>query len=226
EQALADASPPVHITPITADEGQAQRWFEVFEGAGLDGVVAKHREHGYQPGRRVMNKVKHDRTADCVVVGYRAHKSGPDVVGSLLIGLYADSEASGVGGEDVFGALHPIGVVASFTDSRRRELAEELKPLVIEMSEHPWGEALIEISSARGPYPGSRWNPGKDLSFVPLRPERVVEVRYNHMDGRHLRHPAQFVRWRPDRDPTSCGFGQLEQPAPLPIVDILDQGRS
>ena len=223
EQLLLGDSASVHVTPLTDEAAIAQRWFEDFEGAGLDGIIAKNGEDTYQPGRRVMEKVKHDRTMDCVVAGYRVHKSGPGAVGSLLLGLYSDENAPGVDWAEMFGGLTPIGVAASFPMEMRSRLVTDLDELVIAMSEHPWGNAVEEISSEGRVNPGSRWNPGKDLSFVPLRPERVAEVRYNHMDGGRLRHPAQFLRWRPDRDPASCGFDQLERPDAVDVAEILAQ---
>jgi ATP-dependent DNA ligase len=217
-EALADAAPPVHLTPITRDEELARNWFEKFEGAGLDGVIAKHADQPYQPGKRVMAKVKHVRTADCVLAAYRVHKSGPGTIGSLLLGLYDDGDTPASHWADMFGGLMSVGVVGAFSAVRRRELFTELQPLVCDLAEHPWG-GLVEAASSRGT--GSRWNPDKDLSFVPLRPERVLEVRYDHMEGARFRHPPQFVRWRPDRDPASCGFGQLERPVRFDLADVL-----
>jgi ATP-dependent DNA ligase len=218
EQALADAAPPVHVTPLTRDEELARLWFERFEGAGLDGLIAKRADLTYQPDKRVMTKIKHVRTADCVVAGYRVHKSAPDAIGSLLLGLYIDGAAPPSPWIHHLGALAPVGVIGAFPMARRRELFAELQPLVVDASEHPWSWAG-EIGTA--PEGGSRWNPGKDLSFVPLRPERVVEVRYDYLEGARFRHPPQFVRWRPDRDPASCGYAQLEQPAPFDLADVL-----
>jgi len=213
-EALADAGPPVHVTPATDDRAVAQRWFTEFEGAGLDGVVAKPLDGTYQPDKRVMFKLKHERTADCVVAGYRVHKSGPDAVGSLLLGLYTDD-----------GALNSVGVIGAFPMERRRELFAELQPLVTSFEEHPWNWAgdLEAVAGSRTPRSGegSRWNAGKDLSFVPLRPERVVEVRYDHMEGNRFRHTAQFNRWRPDRTPESCTYAQLEQPVTFQLGDIV-----
>jgi ATP-dependent DNA ligase len=217
-EALADAAPPVHLTPITRDEGLARSWFEQFEGAGLDGVIAKHADQPYQPGKRVMAKVKHVRTADCVLAAYRVHKSGPGAIGSLLLGLYDDGDTPASQWADMFGGLMSVGVVGAFSAARRRELFIELQPLVCDLAEHPWG-GLVEAASSRGT--GSRWNPDKDLSFVPLRPERVLEVRYDHMEGARFRHPPQFVRWRPDRDPASCGFAQLEKPVLFDLAEVL-----
>ena len=211
EQALAKAQPPVHQTPITSDPDVAQEWFHAFEGAGLDGVVAKPRGLGYQPDRRVMFKIKHERTADCVVAGYRVHKNGPDSIGSLLLGLYDDG-----------GALVSVGVIGAFPATRRRELFTELQPLVTTFEDHPWAWAQQE-QGTRTPRnaEGSRWSVGKDLSFTPLRPDLVVEVRYEHMEGARFRHTAQFNRWRPDRDPHSCTYAQLEEPVSFDLADIL-----
>ncbi len=218
ERALADTAPPIHVTPLTRDEATAQRWFEAFEGAGLDGVIAKRAGDHYQPGKRVMAKIKHVRTADCVLAGYRVHKSGPGAIGSLLLGLYDDGSTPASQWSDMFGGLMSVGVVGAFPAARRRELFTELQPLVCDFAEHPWG-GLADMAPARGM--GSRWNPDKDLSFVPLRPERVLEVRYDHMEGTRFRHPPQFVRWRPDRDPASCGFAQLETPVRFDLAEVL-----
>lgn len=211
-EALAGARPPVHLTPATADAGLAARWFSQFEGAGLDGVIAKPLDGTYQPNKRVMFKIKHERTADCVVAGYRTHKSDDEAIGSLLLGLYRAP-----------GELASVGVIGAFPAARRRELFTELQPLVTGFEGHPWNWAAQEGASARHPQAaqGSRWNSGKDLSFVPLRPERVVEVKYDHMEGARFRHTAQFVRWRPDRDPASCGFDQLAEPVSFDLANIL-----
>jgi ATP-dependent DNA ligase len=217
ERALAGAAPPVHLTPVTHDAATAREWFEVFEGAGLDGVIAKGGDAHYVQGKRVMAKIKHVRTADCVLAGYRPHKSIPDAVGSLLLGLYDDGSTPASHWADMFGGLMSVGVVGAFPAARRRELFAELQPLVCELAGHPWG-GLATVASGR---PGSRWNPDKDLSFVPLRPERVLEVRYDHMEGARFRHPPQFVRWRPDRDPASCGYAQLEQPVRFDLAEVL-----
>jgi ATP-dependent DNA ligase len=213
-EALADSGPSVHVTPATTDQVTAQRWFSEFEGAGLDGVIAKPLTVTYQPDKRVMFKIKHERTADCVVAGYRVHKSaGPEggAIGSLLLGLYQDD-----------GQLASVGVIGAFPMAERRRLFAELQPLVTEFDAHPWNWAAHEAGE-RTPRKNefSRWNAGKDLSFVPLRPERVVEVRYDHMEGRRFRHTAQFNRWRPDRDPRSCGYEQLEQPLTFSLTDIV-----
>ncbi|MDQ3903855.1 MAG: ATP-dependent DNA ligase [Actinomycetota bacterium] len=211
QRALADAAPPVHLTPATKDLELARRWFEQFEGAGLDGLIAKPLELTYQPDKRVMTKIKHERTADCVVAGYRLHKSGPDAVGSLLLGLYDDRDV-----------LASVGVVGAFPMATRKRLLTDLQPLVTTFGEHPWNWAAHE-QGERTPRKNetSRWNAGKDLSFIPLRPERVVEVRYDYMEGLRFRHTTQFVRWRPDRDPHSCRYDQLERPVRFSIADVL-----
>jgi ATP-dependent DNA ligase len=216
EEALAGAQPPIHLTPATTDRALAQRWFEQFEGAGLDGVIAKPLDGVYAQDKRTMFKIKHERTADCVVAGYRTHTSGDDAVGSLLLGLY---------GED--GSLASVGVIGAFPMARRRELMAELQPLVTDFDEHPWAWAKQE-EGTRTPRNAefSRWSAGKDLSFTPLRPKRVVEVRYDHMEGVRFRHTAQFVRWRPDRDPRSCTFDQLEEPVSYDLADVLSAGSS
>jgi ATP-dependent DNA ligase len=165
-----------------------------------------------------MTKIKHVRTADCVVAGYRVHKTAPAAIGSLLLGLYVDETAPRSQWDDRMSGLAPVGVIGAFPMARRRELFAELQPLVIDVAEHPWSWAA---ETRQGPEGGSRWNPKKDLSFVPLRPERVVEVRYDYLEGARFRHPPQFVRWRPDRDPVSCGFAQLDQPTPFDVTDVL-----
>jgi ATP-dependent DNA ligase len=218
ESALADAVAPIHVTPLTRDERVAQRWFERFEGAGLDGLIAKRADLTYQPDKRVMAKIKHVRTADCVLAGYRVHKTATDAIGSLLLGLYIDDAAPRSQWGDHTEGLAPVGVIGAFPMARRRELLTELQPLVIDFADHPWSWAA---NMTQGPEGGSRWNPKKDLSFVPLRPERVIEVRYDYLEGARFRHPPQFVRWRPDRDPASCGYAQLEQPAPFALADVL-----
>jgi ATP-dependent DNA ligase len=209
--ALKNSGPSIHVTPATTDLETAQRWFDEFEGAGLDGVIAKPLTIAYQPDKRIMFKIKHERTADCVVAGYRVHKSGDDAIGSLLLGLYQDD-----------GQLASVGVIGAFPMAERRRLFAELQSLVTEFDDHPWNWAAHEAGE-RTPRKNeySRWNAGKDLSFVPLRPERVVEVRYDHMEGRRFRHTAQFNRWRPDRDPGSCTYEQLEQPVTFSLGDIL-----
>jgi ATP-dependent DNA ligase len=209
--ALASVGPSIHVTPATTDMSTARRWFEEFEGAGLDGVIAKPLTITYQPDKRVMFKIKHERTADCVVAGYRVHKSGGDAIGSLLLGLYQEN-----------GQLGSVGVIGAFPMAERRRLFTELQPLVTGFDGHPWNWAAHD-GGERTPRTNesSRWNAGKDLSFVPLRPERVVEVRYDHMEGRRFRHTAQFSRWRPDRDARSCGYAQLDQPLIFSLGDIV-----
>lgn len=212
EDALAAASDPVFVTPATADLAVAREWFTSFEGAGLDGVVAKPLDGTYQPDKRTMFKVKHERTADCVVAGFRWHKTG-GVIGSLLLGLYDDD-----------GRLHHVGVAASFPMAKRAALVAELEPLVEDdLSRHPWGEWADKEAHASTRMPGavSRWSAGKNLSFVPLRPELVVEVAYEKMEGDRFRHTAQFRRWRTDRTPASCTYEQLEAPDGLDLGEIL-----
>ncbi|MEN3356528.1 MAG: hypothetical protein V7637_510 [Mycobacteriales bacterium] len=213
EQALGGAKPPIHLTPITADAATAQEWFSVFEGAGLDGVVAKGADQPYQPDARVMRKIKHERTADCVVAGFRWHKTG-DVIGSLLLGLY-----------NAAGELQHVGVIGAFPMARRAELVQELAPLRENAIDgHPWQHWAEAVAHEANRLPGavSRWNAKKDLTWEPLRPERVVEVRYEHMEGTRFRHTAQFVRWRPDREPTSCDYEQLDEPVRYDLGDLLN----
>ncbi|GLW07696.1 ATP-dependent DNA ligase [Microtetraspora sp. NBRC 13810] len=212
EQIFGRAGGSVRLTPITADDGRAAEWFEMFEGAGLDGIIVKPGGLPYEPDRRTMFKVKHERTADVVVAGYREHKSGP-VVGSLLLGLYDDA-----------GRLHHVGVAASFPMARRAELVGELAPYLTDLSSHPWGAWMADAGgeqAQRRPGNVSRWNAGKDLSFIPLRPELVIEVAYDHMEGDRFRHTAQFRRARPDRTPESCTYAQLERPLSYNFDDIL-----
>jgi ATP-dependent DNA ligase len=214
QEALAGAQPPIHLTPATRDQQEAQRWFEEFEGAGLDGLIAKKLDLRYQPDKRVMSKIKHERTCDCVVAGYRVHKSGPDAIGSVLLGLFDDR-----------GVLASVGVIGAFPMATRKKLFDELQPWVTTFDGHPWNWAAHE-EGERTPRKNetSRWNAGKDLSFVPLRPEKVVEVRYDYMEGVRFRHTAQFVRWRPDRDPESCTYEQLERPVRFNLADVLASG--
>ncbi len=215
ERALASAAPPIHLTPATTDVDLAQRWFVELEGAGLDGVIAKPLDGVYQPDKRVMFKIKHVRTADCVLAGFRWHKTSTDVnplVGSLLLGLFADDR------------LQHVGVVGAFTARRRAELVEELELLRLrDGDEHPWAEWADAQAHQGQRLPGnvSRWNATKDLSFVPLRPERVLEVKYEHMEGTRFRHLAHFVRWRGDRTPESCTYEQLDQPLTFDLTDIV-----
>jgi ATP-dependent DNA ligase len=211
EDALAAARSPVHLTPATREHAVAERWFEEFEGAGLDGVVAKPLDVTYQPDKRVMFKIKHVRTADCVVAGYRTHKTDDHAIGSLLLGLYKDD-----------GNLANVGVVGALPMAQRKKLFEELQPLVTTFDQHPWNWAEEETGTRTPQHSaGSRWSGGKDFTFVPLRPERVVEIKYDHMEGDRLRHTGQFVRWRPDRDPRSCTYEQLEEPVTYDLAEIL-----
>lgn len=214
EAALADASAPVHLAPATTDPARAREWFERYEGAGLDGVVAKPLDAPYRPDTRAMYKIKHERTADCVVAGYRFHKSGP-VVGSLLLGLY-----------DEAGALQHVGVCAAFPMKRRAELVTELEPLLTGVEDHPWRAwAQAEAhEGARLPGAPSRWSGKKDMSWVPVRPERVCEVAYDHMEGDRFRHTAQWRRWRPDRTPGSCTYAQLEEVVRYDLAEVLSGG--
>jgi len=215
ESALVQTSPPVHIATGTTDVDVARAWFDQFEGAGLDGVMAKPFDVPYKPDQRAMFKIKHERTADCVVAGYRWHKTGP-IVGSLLLGLFNSA-----------GALQHVGVAASFPLKRRAELVDELKPY--EMSDftgHPWAEWAQAEAHMQSRLPGavSRWNAKKDLSWMPLRPELVCEVAYEHMEGTRFRHTAHFQRWRPDRDPRSCTYAQLDEPVRYDLADVLTAG--
>ncbi len=216
EDVLAKAGSPVHLTLATTDRSVATGWFSQFEGAGLDGLIAKLADGIYEPDKRVMKKIKHERTADCVVAGYRIHKSGADRIGSLLLGLYKPD-----------GKLASVGVVGAFPMEKRISLFAELQPLVTTFDQHPWNWAEHE-SGQRTPRAAmaSRWNADKDLSFIPLRPERVLEVRYDHMEGPRFRHTAQFVRWRPDREPRSCTYEQLEEPVSFNLAEILRGGAS
>jgi ATP-dependent DNA ligase len=211
EEVLKSARPPVYVTPATSDLETGRRWFAEFEGAGLDGLIAKARDLTYQPDKRVMSKIKHKRTADCVVAGYRVHKSGDDRIGSLLLGLYDERDV-----------LVSVGVIGSFSMAVRQELFVEMQELVTTFEGHPWNWAAHE-SGERTPRKNevSRWNAGKDLSFIPLRPERVVEVRYDYMEGIRFRHTAQFERWRPDREPRSCTYEQLERPVSFNLAEVL-----
>jgi ATP-dependent DNA ligase len=211
EQALRHVRPPVFLTPATTDTDLAERWFSQLEGAGLDGVIAKPLAGTYVPDKRTMFKVKHERTADCVVAGYRVHKTDPEAIGSLLLGLYAED-----------GSLASIGVIGAFPMAERKRLYQELQELVTTFDQHPWNWAELAESMKETQWQGgSRWNAGKDLSFTPLRPERVVEARYDYMEGNRFRHTAQFVRWRPDRTPRSCTFDQLDRPVTTEISSIL-----
>ena len=218
EGVLAGARPPVYLTPATRDRALALEWFERFEGAGLDGVVAKRMDSTYRPGERAMVKVKHARTADCVVGGFRWHKQGPGtMLGSLLLGLYDDA-----------GVLHHVGIAASFTTQRRKELALELAPLRENaLAGHPWrgwADFMNEMPDRRMPGAGSRWNRGKDLSWEPLRIERVCEVGYDHLQGDRFRHATHFVRWRPDKAPADCRYDQLEERPAAELAHLFGSG--
>jgi ATP-dependent DNA ligase len=214
-QQLASALAPIYLCPSTTDAAVAQHWFTEFEGAGLDGVVAKRLSDPYTPDKRTLVKVKHQRTAECVIAGYRIHKDG-NGVGSLLLGLFDDE-----------GALHHVGVVASFTVKRRAELLAELEPLTHNaLDDHPWKDwaefmTRSEESGTRMPGGGSRWNAGKDLSWVPLRIERVAEVTFGQLQEGRFRHGSQFLRWRPDREPQSCRYSQLEVARPLAFGSVV-----
>jgi ATP-dependent DNA ligase len=215
ERLLDGVGSPIHLTPMTRDPIVASEWLARFEGAGLDGVIVKPEHGAYEPGKRAMIKVKHVRTADCVVAGFRWHKAGKGtLVGSLLLGLYDDS-----------GRLHHVGVTSSFTMAKRKALAEELAPLRERaMDEHPWrewAEAYGDGEMTRMPGGQSRWSAGKDLSWEPLRIERVCEVKYDHMQGDRFRHAAIFQRWRPDRKPESCRYDQLEVTAPYELSKVF-----
>ena len=212
ERLLAKVRPPVYLTPMTRDRSLAAEWLDRFEGAGLDGVIAKPEQQPYSPGKRAMFKIKHARTADCVVAGFRWHKSGPDAVGSLLLGLYDDK-----------GTLHHIGVTSSFTMATRKALVKELEPLRKDaLKKHPWREwAEAEGSGQRMPGGHSRWSAGKDLSWEPLRIERVCEVKYDHLQGDRFRHASTFIRWRPDRHPDDCSYDQLEVTTPFELEKVF-----
>jgi ATP-dependent DNA ligase len=213
ERLLAGVTPPIHLTPLTRDRAEAARWLERFEGAGLDGVIAKDASAPYQPGKRAMFKIKHERTADCVVAGFRWHKSGRDALGSLLLGLY-----------DNAGHLHHVGVTSSFTMARRRELVVELAPLREHaLAGHPWRAWATAADGEMTRMPGgqSRWSAGKDLSWEPLRIERVCEVKYDHLQGDRFRHGTTFLRWRPDKSPQECRYDQLEVTAPFELEKVF-----
>ncbi len=217
ETVLSGLKPPLHITPATSDFSTASDWFRRFEGAGLDGVVAKPVSGTYESNKRVMLKVKHERECDCVVAGFRWHKKGErSAIGSLLLGLFDDE-----------GVLHHVGVCASFTDQKRLELVEFLKPYRKNaLDAHPWKEwAALEMEGHRIPGAQSRWSHGKDMSWEPVRPELVVEVAYDHMQGSRFRHTAQFRRWRTDKKPADCTFDQLEVVPPHEIQLIFGRLR-
>ncbi len=215
EELLRRTSAPLHLTPMTRERQLACEWLARFEGAGLDGVVAKPAALAYMPGRRAMIKVKHARTADCVVAGLRWHKSGKDAVGSLLLGLYDDA-----------GVLQHVGVTSSFTMAMRKRLVKELAPLRKDaMEDHPWRDwAGAAAQSSRMPGAQSRWSVGKDLSWEPLRIERVCEVKYDHLQGNRFRHAATFLRWRPDKPPRDCRYDQLEVTTPYELSEVLSSG--
>ena len=225
ETVLAKVQPPVYLTPMTRDRKVAAEWLQRFEGAGLDGVIAKPEDATYQPGKRAMFKIKHARTADCVVSGFRWHKKAPDIVGSLLLGLFDDQ-----------GRLHHVGVTSSFTMDKRKQLVEELAPLRKDaMASHPWRE-WVEAMAATTPeemarvgqrMPGghSRWSAGKDLSWEPLRIERVCEVKYDHMQGDRFRHAATFLRWRDDKLPKDCTYEQLEVTPAYELASVFGATR-
>jgi ATP-dependent DNA ligase len=216
ERLLAGVAPPIHVTPVTQDHATAVEWLARFEGAGLDGVIAKPVDAAYQPGKRAMLKIKHARTADCVVAGFRWHKSGEDRVGSLLLGLYDDR-----------GRLQHVGVTSAFTMEGRKQLAQELEPLRADaLDGHPWREwAQPPGEISRMPGGQSRWSAGKDLSWEPLRIARVCEVKYDHLQGDRFRHATVFQRWRPDRSPADCRYDQLEVTTPYELAKVFGAGR-
>lgn len=220
EKLLSSAAPPLHVTPATRERNVASDWFRRFEGAGLDGVVAKPVDGAYEPNKRVMLKIKHERDCDCVVAGFRWYKDAKDeAIGSLLLGLFDES-----------GALQHVGVCASFTKEKRRELLEFLTPYRKNaLPGHPWASWADLNAMADGEHrmPGgqSRWSQGKDLSWEPLRPELVVEVAYEHMQGSRFRHMAHFCRWRTDKKPSECTYAQLEVVPPHELEQIFSSGR-
>ena len=215
EALLSDVAPPVYLTPITRDRDVAAEWLDRFEGAGLDGVIAKADDRPYQPGKRAMFKIKHSRTADCVVAGFRWHKSGPDAIGSLLLGLYDDA-----------GALQHVGVTSSFTMAARKALVKELAPLRRNaLALHPWRAWAEAGGGQRMPGGHSRWSAGKDLSWEPLRIERVCEVKYDHLQGNRFRHAATFLRWRPDKAPSECRYDQLDVTPAFELEKVFGAGR-
>ena len=216
ERLLRNVQPPVHLTPMTRDPEVARDWHKRFEGAGLDGVIVKPDAAPYQPGKRAMLKVKHARTAECVVAGFRWYKDVDDAVGSLLLGLYDDH-----------GSLHHVGVTSSFTMARRKELARELEPLRTDaLQHHPWGDWARPEAHGTQRMPGgqSRWSAGKDLSWEPIRIERVCEVKYDHMQGDRFRHAAIFLRWRPDKQPKDCRYDQLEVTPAFELAQVFGAG--
>jgi ATP-dependent DNA ligase len=214
EHLLSHAEPPLHLTPMTHDRETAVRWLREFEGAGLDGVIVKLAGGRYAPGKRAMIKVKHVRTADCVVAGFRWYKTGQDMIGSLLLGLYDDA-----------GTLQHVGVTSSFTMAMRKALVKELAPLRQNaMENHPWRAWASAAETSRMPGGQSRWSAGKDLSWEPLRIERVCEVKYDHLQGNRFRHAAVFLRWRPDREPDDCTYQQLEVTPPYELAKVFSSG--
>ena len=215
EQIAADLRRPLHLTPATTDPHRAQDWFDRFEGSGFDGVMAKALDGQYLSDKRVQLKVKHHRTADCVVAGYRLHKDGG--VGSLLLGLFDDAPVP---------RLHHVGVASAFAASRRRTLAAELAPYEDGgLNGHPWSDwadPVVHGDGHRMPGAPSRWSGGRSSAWVPLRCELVVEVTYENLTGARFRHPARFVRWRPDKEPSECRYAQLEHPPPVEYTEIFD----
>jgi ATP-dependent DNA ligase len=215
EGLLKKAAPPLYLTPMTRDRKTAAEWLQRFEGAGLDGVIAKPEDAVYQPGKRAMFKIKHARTADCVVAGFRWHKNGEGIIGSLLLGLF-----------DSKGALHHVGVTSSFTMAKRKELVEELEPLRKNaLDTHPWKAWAAMDGTQRMPGGQSRWSAGKDLSWEPLRIERVCEVKYDHMQGDRFRHAATFLRWRADKRPEDCRYDQLEVTPAFELSEVFGATR-
>jgi ATP-dependent DNA ligase len=223
ERLFADTHPPIYLTPMTRDRATAEDWLMRFEGAGLDGVMAKPIDGAYEPGKRAMFKIKHARTADCVVAGFRWHKSGKPggkdggatggnaAIGSLLLGLYDDH-----------GRLHHVGVTSAFTMALRQALVQELAPLRVDaLKDHPWREWAQFEAGARMPGGQSRWSAGKDMSWEPLRPERVCEIKYDHMEGDRFRHAAIFLRWRPDKPPGACRYDQLDVTPPFELGKVF-----
>ena len=212
ERLLGKPKPPLHLTPVTRDRAEAEKWLAEFEGAGLDGVIAKLENAPYQPGKRAMLKIKHVRSADCVVAGFRWYKDRTDAVGSLLLGLYDDNDV-----------LHHVGVTSAFKMDVREQLAKDLEPLRSRVEDHPWREwAGAQVGDAqRMPGAQSRWSGGKDLSWVPLRPERVVEVKYDHLQGDRFRHATVFLRWRPDKPAKECRYDQLEVTTPFALANVF-----
>ena len=216
ERLLADVPPPIYVTPVTRDRATAEQWFEQFEGAGLDGLIVKPLDAPYEPGKRSMIKVKHVRTADCVVGGFRWYKDSTNAVGSLLLGLYDDS-----------GVLQHVGVASSFTAAKRKELARELEPLRENaLVDHPWAGEADADDENRTPGAQSRWSAGKDLSWEPLRIERVCEVKFDHLQGSRFRHAAKFLRWRPDKEPGECGYDQVDEVPSYQLDEIFSSGSS